>query len=161
MARARGFTLGRIGIARAGAQTPVSAAHAGIRIVGKEALIAKFRAIDNMAQLRLGQIMRRGAMTLKKTSQANAPINKRRESPTRGALKAGHHVAKVAPYTWTVWVDTASETGRDYAGYQEFGYYDRGGNWHEGRGFMRAANAVATAQTNAELAVLARQLERL
>lgn len=160
MAIARGFTLPRIGRTRTGAETMAGGVSAGVRVVGAKELVLKLRAVGQLAQRDMGLILYQAAKTTKETSQTLAPVNKR-ESPTRGALKRGHIMEKAASYTWNVWVDTASETGRDYAGYQEFGYHDRGGNWHEGRYFMRRGTAAGTQVAKKGLAVLARKLEAL
>lgn len=156
----RKFTLGNIGSTRTGAVTMRGGLVAGVRVYGVQEAIAKLRLVDQTVRRDLGLMVFRNAHFVKNTSQELAPINKT-SSPTRGALKRGHFVEKKAPYTYTVVVDTAREAGRSYAGYQEFGYHDRGGNWHEGRGFMRTATATGQAKLKADLSMLARKLELL
>lgn len=152
MATVRGFTLPRIGTARAGALTNKSGVGAGIRIVGDDALILRLRTMGQIAQREMGLILYQASKVIKDTSRDLAPEK-------TGALKRGHIMEKAGPYTYNVWADTHSETGRDYGGYQEFGYHDRGGNWHEGRRFMRRGTAAGTQVARAKLVALARKLE--
>lgn len=153
MASTRSFTLQRIGQTAYGAQTMRGGVTGGIRVVGLPELIAKLKLVGQVAQRDLGLILYRGAQTSKTAAQAAAPVK-------TGVLKRGHRLEKAGPYTWNLVVDT-EEAGRSYAGYQEFGYHDRGGNWHEGRGFVRAGVAEGNAQVQGELVALARKLEML
>lgn len=152
--RTRKFTLGNIGVTRTGATTMRGGAVGGVRVYGIQEAIAKLRLVDQTVSRDLGLIMFRGANFIKATSQELAPMK-------TGALKRSHFVEKKAPYVYNIVADTSRETDRSYAGYQEFGWHDRGGNWHEGQGFMRRAVAAGNAKVIGELNLLARKLELL
>lgn len=160
MAKIRSFSLATKGVTRTGADTMQGRLIGGIRVYGIPELQAKLRMVDQVIYRDLGLIMYRNAQFIKTRSVARAPINKR-QSPTRGALKRSHYVEKKAPYTYNIVADTSEETGRDYAGYQEHGFHDRGGNWHPGRKFMVEALREGRQEAQTALGRLARKIELL
>jgi hypothetical protein len=156
MANLKTFTLSTA--SQTGTRTGALTMRGGVRagVYGTKAALAKLKLIEQTAYRDLGLILYRAAKQGEQVAKANAPIG------DTGILQRSIHLEKKGPYLYQIVASTQDEgADREYAGYQEFGWTDRGGIWHEGRGFMRAGVQEARDSASKGIALLRLKLEAL
>lgn len=121
------------------------------KVIGAPELIAKFRAINQIAARDLGLIMFRSAQFMVKTAIANCPV-------ITGNLASSIKAGKLGVYSWEVTASSLEgnipeKNTKEYANFVEEGTSKMAGRW-----FMKRAFAATEPFTNSQVAILAAKL---
>jgi HK97 gp10 family phage protein len=122
-----------------------------VEVIGAPEVIAKFRAISQIAARDLGYIMYRSALFMKTQAIANCPV-------VTGNLQSSIQESKLGVYSWEVSASSLAgsvpeKNSKEYASFVEYGT-----SRMSGRFFMRGAYNATVPFTNAQVAALAAKL---
>lgn len=122
-----------------------------VEVLGAPEVIAKFRAISQIAARDLGYIMYRSAIFCKEAAVSNCPV-------VTGNLASSIKESKMGVYSWEVTASSLEgsvpeKNSKEYASFVEYGTSRMGGRF-----YMRAAYNATVPFTNAQVAALAAKL---
>lgn len=129
----------------------------GVQVFGVEELIAKLVAINNIARIHVGYMVKQAAAFLAIDAIERAPIR-------TGNLKTSITAGQVGAYDWAVAADTT--TGSDPGGegknkYEYAGYVEFGTSRMSARPFMGPAVTDTIPVLMASLEALAAEIQRI
>lgn len=126
-----------------------------VEVLGAPELIAKFRAVSQIAARDLGYIMYRSAIFCREAAISNCPV-------VTGNLASSIKESKLGVYSWEVTASSlegsdpagTGKNSKEYASFVEYGT-----SRMSGRFYMRAAYNATVPFTNAQVAALAAKLQ--